>query len=1230
MKFLEFGCFDFQKKFQEFVWNTPSAQPEQKSIKNVVEEKIESENQAEEKEKAVLEKIDVILKLFPYKTEEICQMLETSLGDLDSKNPEFTAFQTAVDDLIEKEFLSVLPESERGMYAVENVEYNFSQESTISKYSSEYSEEQKTEIVSKLQKTGFLTPEQNFENIDSVGVQQALIDAGFLTANDDMALDGKIGPVTLAALDKYHENLENFVKEQKENYNNSAKFETLELKNFETTKNVKADCASLNKNSTVFELQNQSRLYASDFELFNNEASFLENEYFDLTTDLQILSGKIDSADDLNPPAEEAGWNWKKIGSGAKKFLSSTLKTAALPAVLIGDLFGVQVPDKREQKKKLEEKKKELQKKFKENQEKLQAKKGKIVANGTALKSAGDGMKTEQETQKNQHLAANKNQTKTAAENQKRSEEDFKKYKQQKEEIENQKQEIENQKQEIGDASKNVESQKETQKNSVSGALKQIENSLEKTPKHSPQYKKLLKTKQRLLQKQTALDSDSPMDYFDKIGQDVDLNLSEIGISNLMMDAVLADLETGISAMETLQNQSSDRATRIKANFNQNIEQIESLDVGIDEMVDQINPITESHITSLDSIGKELPNLEVKTPSVWQQTVGGMCRGISESVLPILTNGLTFVPKLASKAGQWLENTNIWGIKQLGKTIDFTADVVTGVVEGASEIVGGIATMIEKPKEALKGLGALIGRDPATGKWSAKTCFDTFSMIGKSMIGMDENGNWGEDGNRGMALGKAIANIGSLFIPGSQGVSAARLAVAASKGGMLAKVAAITIKAPLAFTKAVGKNALRTGPRMLKSLVMSPVTIPRNIVRTFVNLTKNPAKLKFGNILKTQKYLDDLTSAVEKNSKVLKNGNQLKNSSTTIESIVDNAGKIKFDKIKGLGSKGQQQILDYARQQSKISKASGAVKAAEKSMEKFITKNPAKAGKYFDGLESSLKQTKYFSEQSGNGTRIFNKSTGEINEAAKTILNKKTPLQKYKIIKEATDKMEQLQNYKKAATEAAENIAKTKPKLFTKKVADVKSFISKKQETLGKLASENSVQALRELNALKKFKKTASKGEIKNIEKAISKYENALAPQMEFLDQLRAMLPDGTFNEAFLKDVSKFAAEKIKMPKFKNILPELPAAFSTKLFSTAGLKNLAKLTGKVSLVTPTYQLLQKAGLLNNLNAVRIIAAGQITNLTEQEQEQLAQNLAEIVEASCTASADVNEYYSEFA
>ncbi|MBT7772239.1 hypothetical protein HN713_00885, partial [bacterium] len=144
MKNIKLFNSDFQKKFQEFIWNAPPAKSEQKSIKDVVEEKIESKNNSsekeeEKKEKAVLEKIDVILKLFPYKTEEICKMLETSLSDLDSQNSEFTVFQTAVDDLIEKEFLSVLPESERGMYAVENVEYNFSQESTISKYSSEYS-----------------------------------------------------------------------------------------------------------------------------------------------------------------------------------------------------------------------------------------------------------------------------------------------------------------------------------------------------------------------------------------------------------------------------------------------------------------------------------------------------------------------------------------------------------------------------------------------------------------------------------------------------------------------------------------------------------------------------------------------------------------------------------------------------------------------------------------------------------------------------------------------------------------------------------------------------------------------------------------------------------------------------------------------------------------------------------------------------------------------------------
>lgn len=71
--------------------------------------------------------------------------------------------------------------------------------------------------------------------------------------------------------------------------------------------------------------------------------------------------------------------------------------------------------------------------------------------------------------------------------------------------------------------------------------------------------------------------------------------------------------------------------------------------------------------------------------------------------------------------------------------------------------------------DTLKGLGALIGRDPETGEWSWGTAGGAWKSLGKNLLAWDM---WREDPAR--AFGTVLWNIGSMAIPGVGAVKVAK------------------------------------------------------------------------------------------------------------------------------------------------------------------------------------------------------------------------------------------------------------------------------------------------------------------------------------------------------------------------------------------------------------------------------------------------------------------------
>lgn len=112
----------------------------------------------------------------------------------------------------------------------------------------------------------------------------------------------------------------------------------------------------------------------------------------------------------------------------------------------------------------------------------------------------------------------------------------------------------------------------------------------------------------------------------------------------------------------------------------------------------------------------------------------------------------------AETAGQGLSKLATLSREHLpvvGHIIGSALDVSGGAFEGAGALAKGLGSAIEHPLDAATGIGAMAGRDPATGECSLATAKNTWEGIAKDAVAYDEFAQ----GNISRGIGKTAINV---------------------------------------------------------------------------------------------------------------------------------------------------------------------------------------------------------------------------------------------------------------------------------------------------------------------------------------------------------------------------------------------------------------------------------------------------------------------------------------
>ena len=169
--------------------------------------------------------------------------------------------------------------------------------------------------------------------------------------------------------------------------------------------------------------------------------------------------------------------------------------------------------------------------------------------------------------------------------------------------------------------------------------------------------------------------------------------------------------------------------------------------------------------------------------------------------------------------GEWnnkMTSSKNWFAKAVGGIsygVSAPVNLVTGGAKAIPKMVEGVGMMLAHPKQAVVGIGTLVGRNAQTGKWG-----DGVAAKKSWTVMKDEILQWDKIKSRDFdqffqGIGEAGVNIGTMVmtsgaVGGVKATSAAAKAAAAGKsGGTMAKVGAGMVGA----TKEVGKRNILSG-----------------------------------------------------------------------------------------------------------------------------------------------------------------------------------------------------------------------------------------------------------------------------------------------------------------------------------------------------------------------------------------------------------------------------------
>lgn len=242
------------------------------------------------------------------------------------------------------------------------------------------------------------------------------------------------------------------------------------------------------------------------------------------------------------------------------------------------------------------------------------------------------------------------------------------------------------------------------------------------------------------------------------------------------LNPTLSALDTNIVELEKLKVQYATEAVDVTSFYNKRVDEVNKISEQVSDSTLKSaiarNKGIDSMQTTLDSLNK----VNVEVPGFLKSVVLGPIQGVFHDI----GRGLAATAK-------WIDSNTRTAINltdsTFGKVALNVGGFFTGFLSGGLELIGGVSTMIAHPVDTVKGMGALIGRDPTTAEWSWEMLGNSWKHLGSALVGGEEI----EHGSYGAAAGKLVFNVLSMFVGAGEAGAGAKAAAAST----LARDAAI-------------------------------------------------------------------------------------------------------------------------------------------------------------------------------------------------------------------------------------------------------------------------------------------------------------------------------------------------------------------------------------------------------------------------------------------------------
>lgn len=247
-----------------------------------------------------------------------------------------------------------------------------------------------------------------------------------------------------------------------------------------------------------------------------------------------------------------------------------------------------------------------------------------------------------------------------------------------------------------------------------------------------------------------------------------------------VINPAVASIDDALAAIETMRVQLPEVSASVDQDHEQRLQLIDNLDQQIGDVVLDSGLGNDQLFGSLRQQKEWLDKVEINPPSVWEASplafaMGKLSEGIQWCSGKIFENGIFALSGWLKEITKDIPVLNV--ITQVG--LNIVVDLPAGLLEAAVGLVGGVAHIIAHPVDAVKGLGALIGRDPATGEWTWGKAGEAWGML----IGWQHISN----GEVGRGIGHAALNI--LLTATGAGAAGTGANVAARAAGLAGRIA---------------------------------------------------------------------------------------------------------------------------------------------------------------------------------------------------------------------------------------------------------------------------------------------------------------------------------------------------------------------------------------------------------------------------------------------------------